>query len=104
MTTELEYVLEHIVPEMGLRFIQGEFVLDAQQLQKQYGDPYDKLHEIFGPIAKERNLQIWCVEEHDGPDRHVDFGDKRVTRIEVIPPDRFHVYWAPKPKENDPDG
>ena len=96
---ELDYAIESIMPRMGVDLMDGEMWLDARQIERKYGEPYAKLHEVFGPIAEERELEIIGVEQHEGAKTEmIGIWVGRVLRTFPIRirPDAFWIRWQPK--------
>lgn len=92
----LDYAIDNYIAIMGeLGWTSGEFVLDARELEKKYGDPYTKLHEIFTPIAEKRGLRIWASEERDDPIL-IRYDVHTIRRIERSLPDRYRIQWVPQ--------
>jgi len=100
MSYTWQEVVEKLAPLMGVDrfYFEGECTIDAESFE---GDPYQQMHDVFGPIAEAKNLQIYAVEQHDGPKQIVRLDDLKVRRVERVPPDRFRISWGPKPKKGE---
>jgi len=92
--TELDHVIEEIVPIMG-DLKDGELDLDAAELRSNYPAPMKKLIEVFGPVAEENKLHIHILERpRFEPEDIPPYDSVRFTRISVPPdPETYHITW-----------
>jgi len=93
MVTELEYVEEKVIPLLTESSF-GELRLDAAELRENFGDPREKLVEVFQPISERLKLTIHIWPEAL-TEKMPDFQGHEVRRIVVESPLYYWVAWQP---------
>lgn len=95
VVANLEEAIENLLPLMGDEFPNGKLVLDAKEILDNYEEPFAKLFEIFEPISRERDLEIYA-HEHRDQETIIDYGDKKPFTTWKPPPDQYIVQWRSK--------